>query len=240
MDLELRRKLADAKRTIKSFLYYKGYKLDGMKDVDAIILFSDIQFGEKLTPVKSVCDEWLLEKLKTFDIYSIPHKMGSRKESTAYHLAIRQIKYYFTSKNIPIRGLNQKQLVRAFAEHRFNEIAYDFKIWLIKKINDGCTKGMPVGSRPQKKKTNRLKVHILPSNIKTDFSKDYKAFLKTDYWKSITEIVRRRDKNCCTKCGSKSKLHVHHLTYKNHMNEHEHLDDLITLCQSCHHDIHNK
>ncbi|WP_416212660.1 HNH endonuclease [Nostoc sp. DedQUE04] len=29
-------------------------------------------------------------------------------------------------------------------------------------------------------------------------------------------------------------LQVHHLTYENHGKEHEHLEDLITLCDDCH------
>ncbi len=62
----------------------------------------------------------------------------------------------------------------------------------------------------------------------------YKAFLKTDYWKSVRIKVFLRDNKTCQKCGSKKKLEAHHLTYKHHRNEMKYLEDLITLCRDCH------
>lgn len=51
------------------------------------------------------------------------------------------------------------------------------------------------------------------------------------HWHYIRQKVLDRDKQC-TKCGETKKLHVHHLTYENEGAER--MDDLVTLCQSCH------
>ncbi|MGL5713052.1 MAG: HNH endonuclease [Paraclostridium sp.] len=68
----------------------------------------------------------------------------------------------------------------------------------------------------------------------------YKEYLKSDEWKNIRELVLKRDNRKCVLCGSDDRLHIHHKTYKNIFNEIEHLDDLITLCNKCHANEHNK
>jgi len=70
------------------------------------------------------------------------------------------------------------------------------------------------------------------------YGKDYKHFLKTAYWRQICKVILKRDKYKCSKCESKRKLQVHHKTYKNHFHEHEHTEDLTTLCEKCHSEIH--
>lgn len=69
---------------------------------------------------------------------------------------------------------------------------------------------------------------------------EYKSFLRGDYWRSVRQVILQRDNYCCQQCGSKDKLQVHHLTYKHHKEEHKYLEDLITLCQSCHSSIHGE
>jgi len=68
----------------------------------------------------------------------------------------------------------------------------------------------------------------------------YEDFLKTPYWKSISKFIKNRDFNRCEICGSQKRLHVHHKTYNHHGDELHHLDDLITLCRTCHSSIHEK
>lgn len=70
-----------------------------------------------------------------------------------------------------------------------------------------------------------------------NFYIDYKSFLLTPYWKVVKDEVKQKYK-CCQKCGSKKKLHIHHLTYEHHFYEHLFLDDLIVLCENCHHKEH--
>jgi hypothetical protein len=48
--------------------------------------------------------------------------------------------------------------------------------------------------------------------------------------------IKDRDNNKCKTCGSSEKLHVHHID-KNRKNNQ--VDNLITLCQSCHAKIHS-
>lgn len=66
----------------------------------------------------------------------------------------------------------------------------------------------------------------------------YQEFLNSDYWQNVREQVLERDNHTCQGCGVTTNLHVHHMTYNNHGSEHEHLDDLITLCEVCHRKVH--
>ena len=66
----------------------------------------------------------------------------------------------------------------------------------------------------------------------------YGIFLQTPYWKVIAENQKRCAGKKCAICGSTKNLNLHHTTYKNHGDEICHLDDLVTVCQSCHKDIH--
>lgn len=65
------------------------------------------------------------------------------------------------------------------------------------------------------------------------FNKPYADFLKSQYWYDVRTAVLERDKNKC-RCGSLFNLQVHHTTYDNHFDEINHIEDLITLCSSCH------
>lgn len=62
----------------------------------------------------------------------------------------------------------------------------------------------------------------------------YADFLKTGYWKWVAWEVKRRDGFRCRVCNRSNDIAAHHRTYKNHGNEHLHLDDLTTLCEPCH------
>lgn len=69
---------------------------------------------------------------------------------------------------------------------------------------------------------------------------DYQEFLKTDYWRDVREAVLSIHGNKCVLCSSVSKLYVHHKTYEHRGHEHNHLEDLTVLCESCHKRHHNK
>lgn len=66
----------------------------------------------------------------------------------------------------------------------------------------------------------------------------YRDFLRTPYWRIISEFMKYKDDYCCHICGSSNILNVHHSTYANHGDEAIHLDDLMTVCRSCHKIIH--
>ena len=68
----------------------------------------------------------------------------------------------------------------------------------------------------------------------------YQYFLKTPYWKAITEKVRYKSGFKCNLCGSNKKLNIHHRDYTHHGDELHHMEDLICLCEECHSKFHNK
>lgn len=67
---------------------------------------------------------------------------------------------------------------------------------------------------------------------------DMNSFKRSKYWKAVRELVIKRDNYRCTRCGCSEKLHVHHLNYQNHRDEHLFLGDLTTLCGNCHKEVH--
>lgn len=68
--------------------------------------------------------------------------------------------------------------------------------------------------------------------------KSYWYFLDSKYWKTVREMVLKRDRYQCRICSTKTGLQVHHDTYKNHFKEHLHLEDLLTICGDCHKEHH--
>lgn len=76
--------------------------------------------------------------------------------------------------------------------------------------------------------------------IRTKFI-NYKEYIKSEEWKNKRKEVLKRDKFKCRLCsakGSEYNLHVHHNSYNNLGNEP--LEDLITLCKSCHEKHHRE
>jgi 5-methylcytosine-specific restriction protein A len=65
------------------------------------------------------------------------------------------------------------------------------------------------------------------------------SFYDSTEWKKVRELARRRD-GACTRCGTNSDLTVHHVHSRR---THPHLaldvDNLTTLCRSCHGAIEN-
>ena len=71
---------------------------------------------------------------------------------------------------------------------------------------------------------------------------NYKAFLKTLYWKICAYRARKKSGFRCAMCGASEKLNVHHSTYEFHGREHttEGRKSLTCVCQSCHAKHHDK
>ncbi len=68
----------------------------------------------------------------------------------------------------------------------------------------------------------------------------YQHFLKSRYWWTCKQRVLQRDGGRCRWCGSSDSVEVHHLSYRHHGNEANHLEDLVTLCRMCHASEHGK
>jgi 5-methylcytosine-specific restriction endonuclease McrA len=63
--------------------------------------------------------------------------------------------------------------------------------------------------------------------------------LKSDEYDQLRTRVFARDGWKCQCCGSSINLHVHHLIYRSQLGT-DALDNLITLCATCHRHQHNK
>ena len=66
---------------------------------------------------------------------------------------------------------------------------------------------------------------------------EYKKYIKTKKWKTISKEVKERANNKCEICGSEKKLVTHHHNYINVYNETH--NDLLCICNRCHETIHH-
>ena len=64
-------------------------------------------------------------------------------------------------------------------------------------------------------------------------SEKYFYFLKSAYWRIISEEIKRRAGRKCF-CGCRENLQTHHLSYDHHGEEHLYMDNLQVLCSKCH------
>jgi 5-methylcytosine-specific restriction endonuclease McrA len=73
---------------------------------------------------------------------------------------------------------------------------------------------------------------------------DYQVYIKSEAWRKKRLKRLKMDGFCCQfkvgrfKCGAKTNLEVHHLSYKNLGNER--FKELITLCHKHHEQVHRK
>ena len=74
----------------------------------------------------------------------------------------------------------------------------------------------------------------------TQKQEEYQEYLKTDYWKEVSLLVKTRDEFRCRVCNSAKLLEVHHRCYRHKGEEKDHLNDLTTLCKKCHSLYHRK
>jgi 5-methylcytosine-specific restriction endonuclease McrA len=68
----------------------------------------------------------------------------------------------------------------------------------------------------------------------------YTQYLKSDHWKAIRSIALEIAEHKCQLCGSDENLNVHHRSYKYKGDEHNHMSDVIVLCNHCHAKFHDK
>ena len=66
----------------------------------------------------------------------------------------------------------------------------------------------------------------------------YRTYLQSEAWQHKRRWVLFRDGRQCQHCGSRTQLEVHHRHYRNLGCEK--LEDLITLCKTCHQQQHGK
>lgn len=66
----------------------------------------------------------------------------------------------------------------------------------------------------------------------------YAEYLQTDHWENIRKRfwASKLHKGCCYVCGGKTRLHVHHRSYRRIGREK--LSDFCLLCEACHSKTH--
>lgn len=67
----------------------------------------------------------------------------------------------------------------------------------------------------------------------------YEDFLNTKFWKDQSLRVKARDGFSCRLCGQCKNIEAHHTSYKNNLFDVPD-EDIITLCRSCHKELHDK
>lgn len=66
----------------------------------------------------------------------------------------------------------------------------------------------------------------------------YSNYLKTPYWKTLSQHIKYKNNYKCSLCGCNENLVAHHNTYEHIGNEFEHLEDVVCICQNCHEKYH--
>ena len=66
----------------------------------------------------------------------------------------------------------------------------------------------------------------------------YQRYMESARWARKRARAIARDGGVCTECGRRGVLHVHHLSYE--FFGREPMEDLVTLCEQCHRDIHEE
>jgi formamidopyrimidine-DNA glycosylase len=69
------------------------------------------------------------------------------------------------------------------------------------------------------------------------YTSDYLGYLASPKWAAKRTEVFKRDGYACRLCSSQDGISVHHKTYRHLGNEP--LEELITLCNACHDEIHS-
>ena len=148
-----------------------------------------------------------------------------------------QLMQSFVKRNNPTKLQYEPsyyQIVHLYAKLKYNEVIKDVTVkeWIIKKFQ------LKLEDVPIKRKKLHFKRILIKKEEPIDYKELYQKFLRTAYWKKLRLEILERDSHMCRRCGSKNKLHVHHIKYKYHLKEHNHPEDLITLCSSCHNEEH--
>ena len=86
--------------------------------------------------------------------------------------------------------------------------------------------------RQPKKVKRRKKRRKKQPNVKQEWQKKYRAYLKSPRWEYIKEHIHLVRDGRCERCGSTERLEVHHKHYRTVF--HEGANDLELLCHICH------
>ncbi len=84
------------------------------------------------------------------------------------------------------------------------------------------------------KKKNEWTARLQRAKSRSNWDKEYSAYLRSDIWRGIRAQALQKANNKCERCGAINvKLDVHHRTYQN-AGGFEKPDELQVLCYRCH------
>lgn len=145
--------------------------------------------------------------------------------------------------NIVCRECQEKEKIRQKEKQRQEIEGYEIKrLDKIKQNTDDYISEYLDPERHWKKNISYYKRFELIKNANVDWEIingyindiNYYDFLKTPYWKAVSERVKYKAKFRCQICNSTDNLCVHHRSYSSHGDEVHNLEDLICICQDCH------
>lgn len=141
------------------------------------------------------------------------------------------IGYYFGGPERAERRKQKEEAKRVIAE----ELNYYFNKYLdCNSLSSPCMEELQV--------TDNFKNELKKIIRQTFRGKDrYAIFLKTPYWRCISEYCKRQVNYKCQKCGqSDTQIDVHHDSYDIHGEEHLCWSSLSVLCNNCHKSAHGR
>lgn len=87
---------------------------------------------------------------------------------------------------------------------------------------------------------NKVQFTYRNKQLKEGGFESYKQFLESSFWKALRNKLRqKRFFNICCCCGSGENINLHHIKYKNFLEEASHRY-IFPLCQNCHNEVHKK
>lgn len=202
----------------------------------------------RLPEITVVSNDWLLESLE---------QLSPNAFKVFMYLVFRAQKYeeFGNSHDTEYLGelerqlnMEYSQLVDAFIEVRktdwldafivlqeipryYDSNRIEFKWWMAVSSRDQATGLRWIEDRNRWEDDHRLLVRgtavLQPPSYEVK-----RRSCSSKHWRMIRVKVLERDGHQCTECEAIENLHVHHLTYENEGNEK--LEDLATLCRSCH------
>jgi hypothetical protein len=72
------------------------------------------------------------------------------------------------------------------------------------------------------------------------FKRDYKEYLKSIYWKELSQECKDEAWGRCRLCNSNKRVEAHHRSYANIWNKELEKPDIIVVCHKCHSKFHDK
>ena len=79
------------------------------------------------------------------------------------------------------------------------------------------------------------------TRVPSDCYSAYRKYLASQEWRALRKLALKRDSYKCQHCGYiGDRLQVHHLNYDGIYTMNFHVDQLQTLCNICHDEVHSK